>query len=107
MSSETKSDDELARDFERILESEHQLRLVWMKATGKSYEEAIEAFAKVKADAITKMVVEAKAAHELEIGASMCTCEEFRFPQDRRQYLKGTNGPHHAVRCVNWSDLRT
>lgn len=48
MPNEMKSDEQLANDFERILESEHGVRLIYMRATGKSYEEATQALEKAQ-----------------------------------------------------------
>lgn len=55
MSNEKKSDDALAQRLEEILDSEHELRLLWMKATGCTYDESVKAFNDAKNEAVREL----------------------------------------------------
>lgn len=96
---EASSDDERARDMEEVLSGEYELQLTWMRATGKTREEARAAFREAREHAVAKLVRDAMVESELKRTGANCIYEEFRFPVDLRARLKGTTGRHHATGC--------
>lgn len=102
MKSELKSDEELAQRFEEILDPEHGLRLIYMSATGCTYDEAVAAFTKAKKESVLKLAVEAVTAKQGRERAERCTCTPYRFPEMERQSLKGGYGDHHETSCRNY-----
>ena len=54
-------DERLAKDFERILESEHELRLKYMSLRNFTYDEAVAAFEKAKHEAVVALIASAEA----------------------------------------------
>jgi len=102
MTSETKSDEELAIGFERILESEHEVRLIYMRATGSSYEEAMAAFENVKRLAVAELVQIAVNEKAMAVLAATCTCALHRFPEEQRLPLQASKGEHHYEGCPQY-----
>lgn len=92
-------DERLARDFERILESEHEYRLIYMKATGKSYDEACGAFEQAKHDAVVALTTNTQEYINKTAAALGCTCDKFRFPESERFELRARSGRHHKSSC--------
>jgi len=103
MPNETKSDEELASGFERILESEHQLRLVWVRATGGSYEDAVAAFEQAKSRAVTELVQVAVIKKTMDVLAATCRCDPHRFPEEQRLSLQASKGEHHYEGCPQYA----
>lgn len=103
--------DELARDMEEALSGEFELQLVWMKATGKTREEARAAFHAAKARAVADLVRKTVLTEAMKRAAANCICEEFRFQEARcaelkstRAELRSTPGRHHAAGCPQRKD---